>query len=167
MRRIINHFTDDDLYKFTMCVAVVDNFPRTQVRYTFIDRDNTCYPPGFAAEVERQTAMLEELVITDQEVEFMQRRCPYIPSWFYGYLKGFRYDRRWVTVSQDCEGRLRITIEGNWSSVILMEVKILAIVSELYYIVTGQEAAMDYDAFAEVSSAKARRLLEAGCMFSD
>ena len=32
MRRIINHFTDDDLYKFTMCVAVVDNFPRTQVR---------------------------------------------------------------------------------------------------------------------------------------
>lgn len=167
MRRIINHFTDDDLYKFTMCVAVVDNFPRTQVRYTFIDRDNTCYPPGFAAEVERQTAMLEELVITEREVEFMQRRCPYIPSWFYGYLKGFRYDRRWVTVSQDCEGRLRITIEGNWSSVILMEVKILAIVSELYYIVTGQEAAMDYDAFAEVSSAKARRLLEAGCMFSD
>ena len=26
--------------------------------------------------------MLEELVITDQEVEFMQRRCPYIPRVF-------------------------------------------------------------------------------------
>ncbi|EKC56418.1 hypothetical protein LEA_14847, partial [human gut metagenome] len=26
MRQIINHFTDDDLYKFTMCCAVIDNF---------------------------------------------------------------------------------------------------------------------------------------------
>ena len=28
MRQIITHFTDDDLYKFTMCCAVIDNFPR-------------------------------------------------------------------------------------------------------------------------------------------
>lgn len=27
MRQIITHFTDDDLYKFTMCCAVIDNFP--------------------------------------------------------------------------------------------------------------------------------------------
>ena len=26
MRQIITHFTDDDLYKFTMCCAVIDNF---------------------------------------------------------------------------------------------------------------------------------------------
>ena len=28
MKQIINHFTDDDLYKLTMCCAVIDNFPR-------------------------------------------------------------------------------------------------------------------------------------------
>ena len=33
MRQIINHFTDDDLYKFTMCCAVIDNFPRARVKY--------------------------------------------------------------------------------------------------------------------------------------
>lgn len=29
MRQIIQHFTDDDLYKFTMCCAVIECFPRT------------------------------------------------------------------------------------------------------------------------------------------
>lgn len=41
MRQIIQHFTDDDLYKFTMCCAVIENYPRTQVRYRFNDRNNT------------------------------------------------------------------------------------------------------------------------------
>ena len=40
----------------------------------------------------------------------MQRRCYYIPAWFYTYLKGFRYDRRLVEVSQDAEGHLEIWV---------------------------------------------------------
>ena len=71
MRQIINHFTDDDLYKFTMCCAVIDNFPRAQVKYTFTDRDNTVYPPGFADELAEQVAALEDVTITDYEVDFM------------------------------------------------------------------------------------------------
>lgn len=58
MRQIITHFTDDDLYKFTMCCAVIDNFPRAQVKYSFTDRGGTVYPEGFARELERQIAML-------------------------------------------------------------------------------------------------------------
>ena len=54
MKRIINHFTDDDLYKLTMCCAVIDNFPRAQVKYQFTDRDRTVYPPGFAEELMEQ-----------------------------------------------------------------------------------------------------------------
>ncbi len=85
MRQIITHFTDDDLYKFTMCCAVIENYPRTQVKYKFIDRANTVYPPGFADELSRQIAMLESVVITEEEIEFMKRRCTYIPVWFYSF----------------------------------------------------------------------------------
>ncbi len=130
MRRLINNFTDDDLYKFTMSCAVIDNFPRAQVRYEFIDRNGTVYPPGFAAELNNQVAMLEELVITDEEVDFMKKRCSYIPVWFYNFLKGFRYDRRQVKASQDASGHLSVEIEGCWSETILLEVKLLAIISE-------------------------------------
>lgn len=167
MRQIINHFTDDDLYKFTMCCAVIDNYPRTMVKYSFIDRDNTVYPPGFADEVSRQIALLENVVITDEEVAFMRRRCRYIPDWFYSYLKGFRYDRRWASVSQDAEGHLSIEFEGNWSETILLEVKVLAIVSELYYIYTGEAHSLDYGLYYDRSYNKARRMIEAGCVFSD
>ena len=71
MKRIINHFTDDDLYKLTMCCAVIDNFPRAQVKYQFTDRDRTVYPPGFAEELMEQVAMLEDVAITEEEIDFM------------------------------------------------------------------------------------------------
>ena len=167
MRQIITHFTDDDLYKFTMCCAVIENYPRTMVRYEFNDRDDTVYPPGFAALVEEQVAMLENLSITEEEVVFMRRKCAYIPSWFMRYLRGFRYDRRWVKVSQDSSLRLHISFEGNWSDTILLEVKVLAIVSELYYMVTGEDSRFDYGSYYSRSYEKGTRLIEGGCVYSD
>lgn len=167
MRRIINHFTDDDLYKFTMCCSVVENYPRAQVRYRFTDRNDMVYPQGFARQLRQQIDMLAQLVITDEEIEFMKRRCPYIPVWFYSYLKGFRYNPDCVTVSQDEAGHLSMEIEGYWSETILFEVKLLAIVSELYYILTGHDKYFDYGKYAVKSAEKAQRLLDAGCSFSD
>lgn len=167
MRQIINHFTDDDLYKFTMCCAVIDCFPRTRVKYKFNDRDNTIYPPGFASLVEEQIIMLENLLITDEEISFMRRKCNYIPAWFMSYLRGFRYDHRWVKVHQDEEGHLDIEFEGCWSDTILLEVKVLAIISELYYIVTGECKSFDYEDYYRKSYHKATRLIDAGCVFSD
>lgn len=167
MRQIIQHFTDDDLYKFTMCCAVIENYPRTQVKYRFNDRNRTAYPAGFADELRRQIKMLENVVITDEEIAFMRHRCRYIPAWFYSYLKGYRYDSRWVRVSQDADGHLDIEFEGCWSDTILLEVKVLAIVSELYYMMTGQDKSFDYDSYYTESGAKARRLIEGGCTFSD
>lgn len=167
MRQIITHFTDDDLYKFTMCCAVIDNFPRTQVRYRFIDRNNTIYPPGFAEDLRGQIDMLENVTITNEEITFMKRRCPYIPSWFYSFLKGFRYDSRWVKVEQDSAGHLNVEFSGCWSDTILLEVKVLAIISELYYMMTGLDSKLDYDAYYRASQRKASRLIGEGCMFSD
>ncbi len=167
MQQIITHFTDDDLYKFTMCCAVIECFPRTRVKYRFNDRDNTVYPPGFAELVAEQIAMLENLRISDEEITFMREKCNYIPAWFMSYLRGFRYDRRWTNVWQDHEGHLHIEFEGSWSDTILLEVKVLAIVSELYYIVTGESKSFDYEDYYRRSYIKAERLIDAGCSFSD
>ena len=150
-----------------MCCAVIDNYPRAQVKYTFIDRDATVYPPGFAEKLRAQVKMLESVVITDEEIEFMKRRCPYIPFWFYNFLKGFRYNSEWVHIAQDSEGHLSIEIEGCWSNTILLEVKLLAIVSELYYMMTGEESCIDLDDYYHRSYHKAARMIEADCIFSD
>lgn len=167
MRQIINHFTDDDLYKFTMCVAVIDNFPRTMVKYTFVDRDDTIYPPGFADELKNQVKLLENVTVTDEEIGFMRKKCSYIPDWFYSYLKGFRYDSRCVHISQDAEGHLKVELEGSWSHTILFEVKILAIISELYYIMTGKDSKFNYQDYYQKAYHKATRLIKGECVFSD
>ena len=114
-----------------------------------------------------QIAMLENLRISDEEIAFMRRKCNYIPEWFMSFLRGFRYDRSWVKVWQDSERHLHIEFEGYWSNTILLEVKVLAIVSELYYIVTGENKKFDYNDYYSRSYEKARRLIGAGCMFSD
>lgn len=167
MKQIIRHFTDDDLYKFTMCCAVIDNYPRAQVKYTFTDRDNTEYPIGFAQALEEQIMMLESVTITDEEIDFMKRKCKYIPEWFYTYLKGYRFDHEWVKIRQDENGHLCVDIEGCWSNTILLEVKVLAIISELYYIMTKKDSRFDYQAYYDKSYEKGKQLLKAGCVFSD
>ena len=167
MRQIINHFTDDDLYKMSMCCAVIDNFPRAQVKYQFVDRNQTVYPQGFAEELLHQIELLENVVITDEEIAFMRRKCYYLPDWFYRYLRGYRFRREWVKAWQDEDGRLHIEFEGAWADTILLEVKVLAIISELFYIMTGQTDKLDYDECYRRSYEKARRLLSAGCVYSD
>lgn len=150
-----------------MCCAVIDNYPRAQVKYTFIDRNSTVYPHGFAKELSEQIKALESLSISEDEIAFMKHRCPYIPFWFYTFLKGYRYNPDRVHVSQDCDGHLSVEIEGCWSDTILFEVKILAIVSELYYEMTGEAKKFDLEKYYTTSRAKASRLIEAGCTFSD
>ena len=167
MKQIIQHFTDDDLYKFTMCCAVIDNFPRAQVKYRFKDRDNLVYPKGFADELNHQIALLENVTITDEEINFMKQKCYYLPHWFYTYLKGFRYNRKWVKAWQDEDGHLHIVFEGSWANTILLEVKVLAIISELYYMMTEENKTFDYEAYYKKTYQKASRLLEAGCIYSD
>lgn len=167
IQQIINHFTDDDLYKLSMCCAVIDNFPRAQVEYQFVDRNDTVYPTGFADELKRQIALLENVTITDKEIDFLRRKCSFIPEWFYTYLKGYRFNHEWVKAWQDDKGLLHIEFEGCWADTILLEVKVLAIISELYYIMTNQTDKLNYEEYYDKAYHKAERLLKAGCVFSD
>lgn len=167
MQPIITHFTDDDLYKFTMCCAVIENFPRALVKYEFTDRNHTVYPQGFANALNQQVEMLQDLAITEEEVTFLRQKSSYIPGWFLTYLRGFRYRREWVRVEQDASGHLSVKFEGLWADTILLEVKMLAIISELYFIMTGQREKVDYEDFYLRSYRKGERLLAAGCVYSD
>ena len=167
IQQIINHFTDDDLYKLSMCCAVIDNFPRAQVKYQFVDRNDTVYPTGFADDLKRQIALLENVTITDKEIDFLRRKCSFIPEWFYTYLKGYRFNHEWVKAWQDDKGLLHIEFEGCWADTILLEVKVLAIISELYYIMTNQTDKLNYEEYYDKAYHKAERLLKAGCVFSD
>ncbi len=167
MEPIITHFTDTDLYKLTMCCAILNCYPRAVVKYQFVDRNHTSYPKGFAEELRKQINYLEDLRFTNEEQEYMTQKCYFIPSWFYTYLKGVRYDASCVNIGQDEEGHLTLDFEGYWHQTVLLEVQILAIISELYHIMTGNIEKVDMNDYYTLSYNKAVRMLENGLVVTD
>ncbi|MDO4216057.1 MAG: nicotinate phosphoribosyltransferase, partial [Bacteroidales bacterium] len=72
MRQIITHFTDNDLYTFSCQYYVMMKYPRAEVVYTFIDRNNTCYPEGFGELLQEQVNGMANVAITEEEIHFME-----------------------------------------------------------------------------------------------
>lgn len=138
MKQIITHFTDNDLYTFTCMYYILQKYPRAEVEYTFFDRNKTVYPEGFAELLQEQMNNMTNVIITDKEIEFMKEKCYFLPTWFIDtFLKGFRFNPKELTISQDKEGHLNISVKGKWWSAIIWEMPILSTVSELMHIING------------------------------
>ncbi|MBQ3874189.1 MAG: nicotinate phosphoribosyltransferase, partial [Bacteroidaceae bacterium] len=138
MQQIVKHFTDNDLYTFTCMYYIVQSYPRAEVEYTFFDRNKTVYPDGFDALLREQVDMMKNVVITDEEIEFMQQKCYYLPKWFIDvFLRGFRFNPAEVDISMDKDNHLHVSVKGKWYSAIIWEMPILSCVSELMHILNG------------------------------
>ena len=154
MKQLITHFTDNDLYTFTCQYYVLKTYPRAEVEYSFIDRNNTVYPAGFAELLQEQVEYMRGVIITDEEVEYMTNHCIYLPLWYFTFLKGYRFNPAEVAISQDAEGHLSIKVRGKWFSTIMWEMPLLSCISELMHILRGD---IDrYDAALEGSRARAK-----------
>lgn len=137
MKPIITHFTDNDLYTFTCQYYVLQTYPRAEVEYQFFDRNSTCYPKGFASLLKEQMEHMKNVIITDEEIDFMRRKCYYLPEWYFTFLRGFRFNPNELTISQDEEGHLSVSVRGKWYSAIMWEMPILSVVSELSHTLNG------------------------------
>jgi len=137
--RIINSIFDNDLYKFTQQQAVTQMFPKTQVRYSFILRSKVTFPIGFDVELRRQLSLMADLRVTPTEKEYLQDTCSsYMKPTYIDFLSGYCYDQSEVGIIQK-GGDLEISIGGYWYKTILWEVTLMALISELYFKMTGQE----------------------------
>ena len=152
MKQLINHFTDNDLYTFTCQYYVLEKYPRAEVEYTFYDRNHQIYPKGFAELLQEQVNYMTNVIITDEEVDFMARKCVWLPLWYFTFLKGYRFNSKEVKISQDEEGHLEINIHGKWFSTIMWEMPLLSAISEIMHTLRGD---LDrYDAALEEKRAK-------------
>ncbi len=135
---MLNSILDNDLYKLTMQYAVVRLFPRSRVRFQFINRGGTEFPDGFAEELRKLVFGMSALSLTDEEYNYLNKRCYYLAPTYLDFLRGYRYDPSEIGIIQN-GGKLNISIEGYWYRTILWEVPIMAMVSELYFKMTGQK----------------------------
>ena len=167
MKPIITHFTDNDLYTFTCQYYILEKYPRAEVEYTFFDRNAQVYPEGFAEQLREQIDHMQEVAITEEEIDFMVRRCPFLPLWYFTFLRGYRFNPREVRISQDAEGHLQVGVRGKWFSAIMWEMPILSCVSELMHIHRGDLDRYDAALEEERARRKSEQIFGGGLTLGD
>ena len=160
---IIKSILDTDLYKLTTSYAYSKLFPRAYGEFEFVDRDDRDYPEGFDQLLRQELEEMTRLSLSDEEEQFLRRKLPYLPPIYIDFLKGLRFNPAEVSITM--EGRkLRIRTSGLLYRVTLWETPILALVSELFFRVTGHSPDIDY--MENAVREKARRLKEHQITFS-
>lgn len=167
IKQIVTHFTDNDLYTFTCQYYILHTYPRAEVRYSFFDRNHTKYPQGFAQLLQEQINGMKDVIITEEEIEFMRRKVYFLPNWYYNFLRGYRFNPSEVHIHQDQSGYLSIMIEGAWYSTIMWEMPILSTISELMHIINGDIEKVDRTYEYEKAVEKGVKAFTNGILLSD
>ena len=126
--RIVQNLLDTDFYKLTMMQAVLHNYPNAEVEWEFRCRNAEDLTP-YLAEIRYQIERLTELEVTADQLAFLER-IPFMKPDFIRFLGLFRFNPRHVQTGIE-DGQLCIRLRGPWLHVILYEIPLLAIISEV------------------------------------
>ncbi len=130
---IIESLLDTDLYKFTMLQVYLHHFPGATGEYRFKCRNRPRTPlAAFKTEIEAQLDHLCTLRYHPEELAYL-RSLRFMKSDFVDYLELFQFRRRFITVQEGVDGELQIVARGPLVQVMLFEIFVLAIVSEVNF----------------------------------
>ena len=165
--QIITSILDTDLYKWTQQHAVIHKFPRVKVRYEFILRSKVAFPDGFSAELREQIVAMCNLRLQPSERVFSEKSCWYLPPTYFDFLSAYQFNQAEVGIVQK-GGELTITIEGYWYRAILWEVPLMALISELYFLMTDPNGIEGKrKELKELNLDKGKRFVSNGVKFTD
>ena len=126
--RIVQNLLDTDFYKLTMMQGVLHNYPDADVEWEFRCRNGEDLRP-YLEEIRRQIAQLDTLTLDAGQLAFLER-ISFLKPDFLRFLGLFRFNLRYVHLAIE-QDQLVIRLRGPWLHVILFEVPLLAIVSEV------------------------------------
>ncbi|GAD96286.1 nicotinate phosphoribosyltransferase [Paecilomyces variotii No. 5] len=167
---------DTDLYKLTMQCAVLKYFPDTPVTYGYTNRTpHMKFTRAAYKWLQEQVNKLGNIRLTDEELQFLKDRCPYLNDAYLRYLTQFRFKpQEQINIiftpvedtGKDSDlGDVEYEIKGLWVETILYEIPMLALTSEAYF--RFCETDWDYNNQEERAYRKGCALLENACIFSE
>ncbi len=127
---ILTSLLDTDAYKLHMQQAVFHRYPAISVAAEFRCRGDELLGE-YADEIRAQVALMSRLALTDAEFAYLSG-LPFFRQDYLSWLRTFRYDPQQVTIDNR-DGKLQIRIAGPWREVIMWEVPLLAVISEVVH----------------------------------
>ena len=156
---------DNDLYKFTMQQAVHMLYPRAEAEYRFTNRGQTPFPEGFGQELSVRVKEMANLSLSREEKEYLNQVCYFLTPVYLDYLETYRFNPDEVQISQE-GSELSLRVKGPWYRTILWEVPLMALISEIYFSMTGSTV-YSREEIRTINQAKARKLADNGVRFAD
>lgn len=130
---VISSLLDTDLYKFTMLQSMLHSMPGNTAVYRFVSRGETLIPLGeLADEVNAELDALCLLSFQKDELSYLSS-LRFIKPDFVDFLRLFQLHRDYIRCWADADGKLCIEAKGPQLHIMLFEIYVLAIVSELYF----------------------------------
>jgi nicotinate phosphoribosyltransferase len=162
---------DTDLYKLTMQCAVLKHFPTVEVDFTFTNRTPQMRLNRQAFSwLQDQVAKLEHITLTQSELEFLQRECPFLDETYLNYLQNFQLrpaEQVHLTFTPFDEEHVDVHIvtKGLWVETILYEIPLLALTSEAYFKFCDRD--WSHEGQEDKAYEKGLALFTNGCMVSE
>lgn len=125
---VLHTLLDTDAYKLHMQQAVFHHYHDVHVAAEFRCRGDDLLGI-YADSIREQVAAMQHLALQDDEYHWLSG-LPFFKADYLTWLRDFRYKPEQVTVTND-NGKLNIRLAGPWREVIMWEVPLLAVISEL------------------------------------
>ncbi|WBA55977.1 nicotinate phosphoribosyltransferase [Providencia sp. 21OH12SH02B-Prov] len=126
---IITSLLDTDAYKLHMQQAVFHHYSQVPVVAEFRCRSREILGT-YANEIRQQVQLMAHLSLTNEEVNYLSG-LPFFKDDYLAWLKNFRFKPEQVDITLADDGQLAIRISGPWCEVIMWEVPLLALISEI------------------------------------
>ncbi|MEY0232005.1 nicotinate phosphoribosyltransferase [Providencia manganoxydans] len=126
---IITSLLDTDAYKLHMQQAVFHHYSQVPVVAEFRCRSSEILGT-YANEIRQQVQLMADLSLTKEEFHYLSS-LPFFKDDYLAWLKQFHFKPEQVDISTTDDGQLAIRISGPWVEVIMWEVPLLALVSEI------------------------------------
>ncbi|MCR1337848.1 nicotinate phosphoribosyltransferase [Enterobacter sp. BT223] len=125
---VLHTLLDTDAYKLHMQQAVFHHYYDVHVAAEFRCRGDDLLGI-YADAIREQVDAMQHMTLQDDEYQWLSG-LPFFKADYLNWLRDFRYKPEQVTVLND-NGKLDIRLEGPWREVIMWEVPLLAVISEL------------------------------------
>ncbi len=137
---ILHSLLDTDAYKLHMQQAVFHHYQGVHVAAEFRCRGDDLLGI-YAPSIREQVDAMQHLALRDDEYNWLAK-LPFFKADYLAWLKTFRYDPSQVEITND-NGKLNIRLSGPWLEVIMWEVPLLAVISELVHQFRSPEISVD------------------------
>lgn len=165
---MINSILDDDIYKFYMMNAITKLYPDTVVIYKFKNRGKHRFNQEFLNQFDDfMKNQIEHIVMTDEEVKWLRKTCPFFTPDYISFLKDYRFNPNEVAYSLDEENNLVLEINGLWNSTIMWEIVLMAAISEIYFKTVDTNWNHDLEDYRQRTYDKFSRLFDANVTIAD